>query len=240
MKSTGRKYFQGRKYNYHYFDKIDNEEKAYWLGFLYGDGYIVPSKRTLGLTVASKDKSHLEKYALAVGLSSNDLKFYKAKTNFGEFESYRLLLSNKKIFEAITKQGFTSRKTSDPCNVKVKSNLIRHFIRGLFDADGSISTHMAKESNRIRYKADLELSVNEQVAYWFIKKLKKLGFTANISVKKDRNFYRVRANSLEAIEQFLSIVYKNANIYLERKKSSLEVAVIKLRNKARNSQHSKE
>ncbi len=29
-----------KKYNENYFEQIDNENKAYWLGFIYADGYV--------------------------------------------------------------------------------------------------------------------------------------------------------------------------------------------------------
>ena len=40
--------------NENYFEKIDTEEKAYWLGFIYADGYITGDK--LGISLAKCDK----------------------------------------------------------------------------------------------------------------------------------------------------------------------------------------
>lgn len=39
-----------RKYihNFDFFEKIDNERKAYWLGFMFADGYIVDYSNTYG------------------------------------------------------------------------------------------------------------------------------------------------------------------------------------------------
>lgn len=231
-----RQYFKGRIYNYHYFEIIDTEEKAYWLGFLIGDGYIVPSKRTLGLTLSTKDKPHIIKYAISLGLESKDVKEYVADTNFGKFPICRVLLSNKIIYNSIVEKGFTSNKTWDTCKVTVDAKLLKHLLRGLVDADGSISIHETEG----RIKADFELSVNKEVGEWFIEKLKYLGFNGTISVRKDRSFWRVRANSLNAIAQIQDILYNNSNISLERKKKAIEIAVNKLRKQARNSQHSKE
>jgi len=33
-----RQYFKGRSYNINYFENIDSEDKAYWLGFIQADG----------------------------------------------------------------------------------------------------------------------------------------------------------------------------------------------------------
>lgn len=50
-----------RKYslNESYFEKIDSEEKAYFLGFLFSDGSV--SKYSLNLSLAEVDKEILEK-----------------------------------------------------------------------------------------------------------------------------------------------------------------------------------
>ena len=34
------------KANFNYFDKIDSPDKAYWLGFIWADGYIAKRTRT--------------------------------------------------------------------------------------------------------------------------------------------------------------------------------------------------
>lgn len=49
------------------FDVIDTEEKAYWLGFWYADGYVASLTRKsnyiIGCSLAYKDLEHLEKFA---------------------------------------------------------------------------------------------------------------------------------------------------------------------------------
>ena len=39
-----RKYF----HNVNFFEKIDTEEKAYWLGFMFADGYIIDNSNRYG------------------------------------------------------------------------------------------------------------------------------------------------------------------------------------------------
>ena len=50
-----------RKYalNEAFFEIIDSEEKAYWLGFIAADGCVY--RRTLSINLNIKDKAHLEK-----------------------------------------------------------------------------------------------------------------------------------------------------------------------------------
>ena len=48
--------------NSNIFEKIDTEEKAYWLGFLYADGYVDPERGEIILGLAEKDKEHINKF----------------------------------------------------------------------------------------------------------------------------------------------------------------------------------
>ena len=48
-------------FNEEFFDNINTEEKAYWLGFLYADGYISSKDFRIGLSISIKDIEHLEK-----------------------------------------------------------------------------------------------------------------------------------------------------------------------------------
>ena len=52
--------------NIRFFKDIDTEEKAYWLGFIYADGYVVYNKEQgnyeLGIELSDIDKEHLSKF----------------------------------------------------------------------------------------------------------------------------------------------------------------------------------
>ena len=69
-----------RKYtlNQHYFDKIDSEEKAYFLGFLYADGCNCQHVGLTSMSLQECDKLILERFAKAIG-SNRPIRFIKAR-----------------------------------------------------------------------------------------------------------------------------------------------------------------
>ena len=56
-----RKYF----FNEDFFEIIDNENKAYWLGFIYADGYV--SAKSLVIELHKDDESHIVKFLEDIG-----------------------------------------------------------------------------------------------------------------------------------------------------------------------------
>ena len=65
-------------YNRHIFDNIDNEDKAYWLGFIIADGYLNDNKHTLRIKLGDIDKNHLIKFIYFIG---GDLSMLKSETH---------------------------------------------------------------------------------------------------------------------------------------------------------------
>ena len=130
---------QALKYycNENYFDVINTEEKAYWLGFMYADGFIQNKRKhqnyKVGLSLSECDKSHLEK--LKKCLDSNiEIKTYIPKTEFNSKPYCRLLITSNILAEGLIKHGCLTNKTeilTFPTNIS--EELLKHFIRGYID-----------------------------------------------------------------------------------------------------------
>lgn len=71
---TQKKYF----YDETFFEKIDTEEKAYWLGFLYADGCVQENKKRKRciLELAEKDKEHLILFAKKIRKNFDEKTLY--------------------------------------------------------------------------------------------------------------------------------------------------------------------
>ncbi len=68
-------------YNKDFFENIDTEEKAYWLGFMYTDGYVTTNNRW-GVWLSTKDEEHIRKFLKAFNCNVN-IKRRQRKEKFG-------------------------------------------------------------------------------------------------------------------------------------------------------------
>lgn len=228
-----RKYYQGRTYDRRFFESIDSEEKAYWLGFIFADGAIIPSKRTVSIGLAIKDKDHLVKFAHTLGLKTDDVRIYHGSSNYLEsYEYCRLMLSHKLMYDSLVSHGMTNRKSKDGSIPIVELPLEAHLLRGIFDGDGSISVSYYKDTKKHRYS--FSVTANRRAAVQYADVLLRHGISS-VNVGKDHSHFRVRVSSRKAIQQVYKLFYRQATVYLERKYHVFKDAVIKSRNEAGNS-----
>jgi len=131
--------------NSSYFDIIDSEDKAYWLGFLAADG-CVTDKQTLELTLMAQDKSHIEK--LRFSLESNhpivDMP-YKNQS--------KIVIGRKDLCNGLRRHGIVERKTFSIEYPDIPNEMDPHFIRGVFDGDGTwvILKRKNRPTNKLRF-----------------------------------------------------------------------------------------
>lgn len=133
------------KFNENIFDSIDTEEKAYWLGFLFADGYIDSSPLdsnkksyySFGLALQIRDINHLIKFNKFMQHNKNNIITY---TNDPIRPSCKWCIRNKHLWETLNSLGHTPQKSLTLKFPKLEifkdESLIRHFIRGYFDGDG--------------------------------------------------------------------------------------------------------
>lgn len=203
------------KFNQYIFDCIDTEEKAYWLGFLYANGYIDSSplydnkKSTYNfeLSLALKDLVHLEKFNA----------FMKHENYNIKIDSYRCrwYITNKHLWTILNNYGCIPQKSLTlefpNENIFKDKSLIRHFIRGYFDGDGSVCKYINK-SELIVPQVSILGTPN------FMEKYKSFFWKTNKLVKNHNSDKTLilSYNSTKAVA-FLYYIYKNSSIYLDRK-----------------------
>lgn len=210
-----------RKYeiNENFFDKIDNQDKAYILGFLYADGCNYKPKQTVSMSLQEEDFDILEKIRKCMG-NEHPLEYidYSNKHDFGYTykNQYRMLIFSKHICDSLDNIGMTPNKSLTLEFPRIDKELYRHFIRGYFDGDGSVYQSFVNENNK-----PVTLTITSTLL--FLEKIKQiisdeLGIYAGIYDASNHNgITKVLSMSTEASNIFLDWLYLDANLYMQRK-----------------------
>jgi len=114
------------------FEKCDTADKAYWIGFIMADGYIIQQphkKQWFGMKLHPRDKYHLENLRDFVG-SSAPIRLEKHKKYV-----YLYLCSNR-FCRTLNKYGIVPRKSGKEQINHIPKRFLEDFIRGYMDGDG--------------------------------------------------------------------------------------------------------
>ena len=203
------------------FDSIDTEEKAYWLGFMFADGYV--SKRyTVSLTLKESDRSHVERFARFFNIRKIHIGEGITKLNNKKYKYCRWSIQNKHLHDTLYSLGCVQNKSlilKFPTKKIFKDQeLIYDFIRGYVDGDGCL--WISKQDI-----FTLEIMGTAE----FLKELQsyfpdKFTFGHKDKRRPNSNTYRLIACSQNA-KEVTNKLYKNATIYLARKYLKYKIGV---------------
>lgn len=203
-----------------YFENIDSEDKAYWLGFLYADGCVSQDLKNVVLELSSVDKQHIYKFANTIQ-SNHKISDKKAKHDYT-----RIAVSCKQMGIDLYNHGCVSKKSmilQFPTNDIVPEYLIYHFIRGYFDGDGCLS-----RSSGMRKRNDRNANKFYPYDKWYLKFVGTESMMNGISKYLDmhnklynqikgKNHYTLKCGGKELVKTKMDMIYKDATIYLDRK-----------------------
>ncbi len=188
-------------FNSEYFKYINSEDKAYFLGFLFADGSIVGNS----LKWKSIDKEILIKFKIFLE-SKNKINYIK------EYNEYSLQIASPILRIDLEKLNFIPNKTFRLKMPKIKNKLLFHFIRGYFDGDGCIYSQSQKGNF---YYPRLEFYSG---CLSFLKEINKIFYNDGLIREKIRsNCFTLCFNGKIALN-IMNLLYKDADIYLKRKK----------------------
>ncbi|MDP3093157.1 MAG: NUMOD3 domain-containing DNA-binding protein [bacterium] len=201
-----------------FFSSIDNEEKAYWLGFFSGDGTITENK--IRLRLANKDTDHLSKFKKAVSWTGKD--YYSKRDGATE-----VVFRSSKMVSNLARYHVTPRKTFSVRFPSIPEYLEPHFIRGVFDADGCISRAIRVSRGKsgqlyLFYGGDFNIEGNKEFVLEIQSRLLKLGLSANSINYPGKRIYRVRYGGINQLRVIYRYLYNNSKVFLERKKELFE------------------
>ncbi|MBT2687288.1 hypothetical protein J7I93_03735 [Bacillus sp. ISL-47] len=208
--------FLDRKYNIseNIFENIDTEENAYWLGLLYADAYVTNDCRyVLELCLKAEDLNHLIKFR---EFMKSDHPIVPKEVKLGDkiYRAYRFSIYSKKLVLDLIKQGCLPRKSlilKFPSSTIVPENLVRHFLRGYWDGDGTISFTKLKQHG-YKYCSMSVISTTE-----FVEKIRNTLDLPKVKLNPQGNAYSLRYTGANFPSKILDFIYQDASIYLPRK-----------------------
>ena len=174
-----------------FFENIDSEEKAYFLGFLMADGNVYVRKQSqpcIRLEISVKDCCSLKVHSC-------------------------------KMFNDLGKLGVIPNKTKHEIIPNINQDMMRHFIRGFFDGDGwctNTTSHGKRKGSRkcigfvsnYEFLDNLNIILNSEIGTRINKVVERIGCSMLLySSKKD-------------VESLREYMYNDATIYLKRKYDS--------------------
>lgn len=203
-----------------YFETIDSEDKAYFLGLIMTDGCISTTSSTEFVTVElkSNDSYILQKMLDCVGST-------RKMTLDKRCDCMTATICGKKIVADLKKYGCEERSSlTQKFPTSIPRETMKHFIRGLIDGDGSIGFYSVTKNGKVRpnhYKNIRMCSGN----YQFLKDMMiymhdNLDLNLNYEViqKEKENLYSFKYGNKHDLSIIIHWLYDDATIYLKRKK----------------------
>ena len=211
--------------NQHYFDSIDNPNKAYILGLIYSDGNIsngLDSHYRLRITLQNGDKEILDRVKDELEFTGTvkvrELKNKKTALMDNKPLIAELSISNKYMITRLKELGVVPAKSLICTYPNIPEEFDRDFIRGFFDGDGSIYERNEPSNPSLKKGMRIEILSGSHELFWvMLRKIQKNveGITDG-GVHDMKTKIRITKDKRQAL-RILSWLYEGSELYLDRK-----------------------
>lgn len=205
------------KFNQDYFESIDTEHKAYWLGFIYADGSVLNTgsgntkTNRLQINISNKDIELLIAFCDDIEYDKSKIQTYAPKGTYSTNLMSKLSINSVKLCSDLAKWGVYPNKTGSLISLpNISEELMPHFIRGFFDGDGCITT-----GPQFSIIGDYDFLYNIQtilIENCKINRTKLLDYP-----HKNADIYDLVYGGKNNCKKIYLYLYTNANIFLKRK-----------------------
>lgn len=198
--------------NEDYFDVIDNQDKAYWLGFIAADGYNREDRDYIEFRLHKQDIDILNKFKQC--LSSNyNIQIYK--------DTYcNLTIYSSKLSKKLAEYGIIQNKTYSLQLPNIENSLFRHFIRGYFDGDGCFSV-IKRNDRKNPLSKTYQLNITgmpEPLRIIQLHLIKNVNIVDNgLKSRISTCAVTMHYSGKNVCKRILDYLYHDANLYLQRK-----------------------
>lgn len=207
-----------------YFEKIDDPQKAYYIGLILADGCVTmnrPKTKLMQLHISLQDRDSyiLQELVNDCGFSGK-LKFKERKSETHQ-DSQLLNICNINFVNPLNKYGISPRKSITHGFFKeIPDEFIPSAILGYFDGDGSV-TFSVRDNNRL----EVSLISSIEFAYELQTILRKNDIPCSVRIRtteKGIQMGECRLKGNRACLKFYHYVYRDNIKSLSRKKDKFE------------------
>jgi hypothetical protein len=207
-----RRGYEGKLKNHDYFEIIDSEDKAYFAGLLMADGAVSKHNQhnswTISIELYGEDGDILEIFAEKIGYEGVVMTLDKRNhINASSKTSRKLAVNSEKMAKDLLKYGICPQKTGKEKMPFFLGKWFSHFLRGFFDGDGTVFY----SGKYLRFGIYSNHDCCQSILDFF-------GFKNKVYDQKTHNISFFSIQDKDKIKQFYNFIYKDATIYLKRKK----------------------
>ncbi len=209
-----------------YFLNIDTQDKAYILGLLFADGHFGNTNPSISLQ--EDDKKHLEAVKNTIGIE-RPLRYIAPYIN-------RYSTKGQYCFSFVKEVKNILKHTDVQKSIfpNIEYDYMRHFIRGLFDGDGCISIDSRYADNHLRIN-DCAIPGTFYILFNYYDHAAFVSnyLSDNCGINPSRIFtkigngnveiYMIRWSGTKNLEKIRDFIYKDANLFMPRKKIKFDV-----------------
>jgi len=199
--------------NEKFFETIDSEAKAYWLGFLLADGAVLrygAGNFVCRVELALVDRPHLRKFTLDLGYEGPLVD----QPERGKYGSCYVAVASGKMCRDLIALGCVPKKTGAHGTPAIRDDLRHHMYRGYFDGDGCLSRSAGKNNWKLSFVG--APAFIEDLHEWTCARL-GLAPCALFKPRKSKAVLVYGRSGNVVIERMIGCLYSGATVMLERK-----------------------
>lgn len=199
-----------------YFEKIDTEAKAYFLGLIIADGNVFEFKsstrqKMTSISLDDGDRYMLEKFR-------EEVKATRKVSGDGRGCS-QIMIPSSKLANDLSKYGVVPRKSFITYLPIIDDSFMPPLIRGILDGDGNITSHYITSQKKHLHSMSFcgTHRLMSELSDYLTEKA-ELTFKPNVYDYKNRQLSEISIRSVENMERLGNYLYKDSTIYLKRKR----------------------
>jgi DNA-binding transcriptional regulator WhiA len=194
-----------------FFKSIDSEIKAYTLGLMATDGYIMYTPKGRYFAIELQQPDSIVLHAIAQTIKGND-SCVKPCIRPGKKPSEKMIVYSRDLVEQLMELGITLKTGDRQCIKDFPASIAKHYLRGIFDGDGSI---------RVKNGMQIVLSVSSKDLAYGVAELANLHLGLEPKVRQstvnNKPFYTVGFWGVHKARPLVEWVYADSTIAIPRK-----------------------